>query len=59
MQILSLPPKAGLEGVRRCERARSHTPIRDPPIRDPCNPTLLARGSPVDSGPPAHDLGAT
>eukprot|EP00969_Alexandrium_andersonii_P191080 8440633-Alexandrium_andersonii.AAC.1 len=38
--------QAGVEGVRGRESAPSRPPIRNPPVRNPCNPWLLARESP-------------
>eukprot|EP00969_Alexandrium_andersonii_P176143 7788374-Alexandrium_andersonii.AAC.1 len=46
-QIPNLRTNAGLEGVRGCEIAESQAPIRNPPIRNPCNPWRLAREKPV------------
>eukprot|EP00969_Alexandrium_andersonii_P373856 15484956-Alexandrium_andersonii.AAC.1 len=40
-QIPNLTTKVGLEGVRRREIADSRAPIRNPPIRNPRNPSLL------------------
>eukprot|EP00969_Alexandrium_andersonii_P307673 13600583-Alexandrium_andersonii.AAC.1 len=44
--IPNLPTKAGLEGVRGPEIETQRTPIRNPPIRNPRKPSLLARGRP-------------
>eukprot|EP00969_Alexandrium_andersonii_P231940 10242076-Alexandrium_andersonii.AAC.1 len=42
----NLPTKAGLEGARGREIANSQAPIRNPPIRNPRNPWLLASEKP-------------
>eukprot|EP00969_Alexandrium_andersonii_P373703 15484630-Alexandrium_andersonii.AAC.1 len=42
----NLPTKAGLEGVRGRDIAKSQGPIRNPPIRNARNPLLLERERP-------------
>eukprot|EP00969_Alexandrium_andersonii_P299751 13251610-Alexandrium_andersonii.AAC.1 len=39
--------KRWIEGVRRCESARLHPPIRNPPSRSPRNPRLLECEKPL------------
>eukprot|EP00969_Alexandrium_andersonii_P140207 6202759-Alexandrium_andersonii.AAC.1 len=42
----NLTTTKGVEGVRTCESARLHTPIRNPPGRNPRNPLLFGREKP-------------
>eukprot|EP00969_Alexandrium_andersonii_P282635 12494857-Alexandrium_andersonii.AAC.1 len=46
-QIPNPRTNTALEGVRSHELRNSRTPIRNPPIRNPRNPWLLARGKPA------------
>eukprot|EP00969_Alexandrium_andersonii_P177816 7862221-Alexandrium_andersonii.AAC.1 len=45
-RIPNPPTKAGLEGIRRRDIAKSRASVRNPPIRKPRNPLLLAREKP-------------
>eukprot|EP00969_Alexandrium_andersonii_P336148 14858095-Alexandrium_andersonii.AAC.1 len=45
-QILDLPTNTGLEGASSRESAPKRTPIRNPPLRNPRSPRLLAREKP-------------
>eukprot|EP00969_Alexandrium_andersonii_P145238 6422852-Alexandrium_andersonii.AAC.1 len=54
LQIPNLLTEMWLEGVRRCESARWHTPIRDPPTRNPRSPCLFALESPIILGRNTH-----
>eukprot|EP00969_Alexandrium_andersonii_P183079 8089146-Alexandrium_andersonii.AAC.1 len=46
VQILNPPTKAGTEGVRSRESARSQAPVRNPRFRNPHNPWFSTHEKP-------------